>query len=72
MKECKWFPVCPIRKFFEKGTLSKKWIEQYCMGDYKTCKRYHMEEKGILHPDWMLPDGTIDEKLCNSYNKMRG
>jgi len=31
-----------------------------------------MEEKGILHPDWMLPDGTIDEKLYNSYNKMMG
>jgi hypothetical protein len=72
MKECKWFPVCPIKKFFDKGTLSKKWIEKYCMGDWEMCRRYHMEEKGILHPDWMLPDGTIDEQLHNSYNKMIG
>jgi len=42
------------------------------MGDCKTCKRYHMEEKGILHPYWMLPDGTIDEQSHNSYNKMIG
>jgi len=25
-----------------------------------------MEEKGVPHPDWMLPDGTIDEQLHNS------
>jgi len=22
-----------------------------------------MEEKGKVHPDWMLPDGTLDEGL---------
>ncbi len=22
-----------------------------------------MEEKGKVHPDWMLPDGTLDERL---------
>ena len=70
MKECKWFPVCPINKFYENGTLSKQWIEKYCMGDWEICKRYHMEEKGVTHPDWMLPDGTIDEQLHDSYNKM--
>jgi len=24
-----------------------------------------MEEKGIPHPDWMLPDGSIEERLRN-------
>ena len=71
-KECKWFPVCPIKKFYENGTLSKQWIERYCMKDWEMCKRYHMEEKGILHPDWMLPDGTMDEQLHNHYNKTIG
>jgi len=22
-----------------------------------------MEEEGKVHPDWMLPDGTLDERL---------
>jgi len=27
------------------------------------CKRYEMEEKGIFHPDNMLPSGNIDKSL---------
>jgi len=32
-----------------------------------------MEEKGNVHPDCMLPDGTLDERLhkevkCESYD----
>jgi len=72
MKECGWFPVCPMKKFFERGKLPKKWITQYCMGDWETCKRYYMEENSISHPDWMLPTGIIDEKLHNSYKEMIG
>jgi len=42
------------------------------MGDWETCERYHMEEKEIPYLDWMLADGTIDEKLHNSYKEMIG
>jgi len=62
-KDCKWYPVCPMKRFYEKGKLDKKWIELYCRGDWESCVRYQMEEKGEFHPDWMLPDGTLDEKL---------
>lgn len=61
-----------MKKFFERGKLPKKWITHYCMGDWESCKRYYMEENCISHPDWMLPDGTIDEKLHNSYKEMIG
>ncbi len=63
LKDCKWYPVCPMKKFYEKGKLDKKWIELYCKGDWESCVRYQMEEKGKAHPDWMLPDGTLNEKL---------
>lgn len=63
MKECKWFPLCPMKRYYEKGKLPKKWIDRYCRGDWQSCKRYHMEERSEPHPDWMLPDGTIDEGL---------
>ncbi len=59
LKECKWFSVCPMKRFYEQGKLDKKWIEKYCKGDWSSCVRYRMEERGEYHPDSMLPDGTI-------------
>jgi hypothetical protein len=29
-----------------------------------------MEENGISHADYMLPDGTISEKLKNNYQEL--
>jgi uracil-DNA glycosylase family 4 len=63
MVDCKWFLACPMKKFYEEGRMDKKWIELYCKGDWKSCVRYHMEERGEPHPDWMLPDGSLDERL---------
>ncbi len=65
MEDCKWYPVCPMKRFFEKGILDRKWIELYCKGDWESCVRYWMEENGKSHPDWMLPDGSIDKRLRN-------
>ncbi len=63
LSECKWYPVCPMKNSYEKGILDRKWVELYCKGDWKSCIRYKMEENGEYHPDWMLPDGSIDTKL---------
>jgi hypothetical protein len=52
-----------MKKYYERGKLDGKWIEQYCQGDWLSCIRYRMEEKGQYHPDNMLPDGTINEAL---------
>jgi DNA polymerase len=65
LTDCKWYPTCPMKRFYEGGKLDKKWIELYCKGDWESCVRYQMEEKGQAHPDWMLPNGSIDEKLHN-------
>jgi len=62
-KQCKWYPACPMKEFFEQGKLDKKWIETYCKGDWESCVRYRMEEKGQFHPDNMLPDGSVCERL---------
>ncbi len=61
--ECKWFFVCPMKSFYQKGKLPKTWIDNYCLGDWSNCVRYGMEERGEYHPDNMLPDGSIDELL---------
>lgn len=56
---CKWYRVCPMKRFYEQGKLDKKWIDQYCKGNWESCKRYQMEENGQYHPDEMLPDGSM-------------
>jgi len=62
-EECKWYPMCPMKQYYEMGHLDRKWVELYCKGDWESCIRYQMEEKGEPHPDWMLPNGRIDKKL---------
>ncbi|MBS3731684.1 MAG: hypothetical protein KGY42_02155 [Desulfobacterales bacterium] len=63
LRACKWYPVCPMRRFYKEGRLERKWIENYCLGDNQRCMRYRMEVEGRPHPDNMLPDGTIDPDL---------
>ena len=60
---CKWYNVCPMKRYFEEGKLEAKWINSYYKGNYHRCIRRKMEEEGKSHPDNMLPDGIIDEKL---------
>ncbi len=61
--ECKWFPVCPMKYYNDRGMIDPKYVRLYCMGDWESCIRYQKEEAGIYHPDNMLPDGVIDESL---------
>lgn len=58
---CKWYSLCPLRRFEKLGLLDSSWGNQYCRSDsfWKECKRYRLEEQGIPHPDNMLPDGRI-------------
>jgi hypothetical protein len=52
-----------MKRFYEQGLLEGEWIRLFCKGDYRSCVRYHLEEKGEPHPDNMLPNGKIDRKL---------
>ena len=62
---CQWLDYCPLRRFEEQGKLDDRWKKQYCESkdNWKNCKRYQMEEKGLYHSDNMMPDGIINEKL---------
>jgi len=61
--QCRWYPVCPMKRFRDAGLLDEKWVRLYCKGDWRGCVRYRMEAEGRPHPDWMLPDGSLDESL---------
>jgi hypothetical protein len=62
---CKWYNVCPLRRLERQGKLDKAWAHSYCESDnnWQNCKRFQLEEKGIYHPDNMLPNGTIDKSI---------
>jgi len=64
-RECKWYTVCPMKRYYEAGVLAAQWITEYCKGDWSACVRYEKEEQGEPHPDWMLPDGSLDTRLRN-------
>ena len=61
---CKWFAVCPMKTYYERGMLDHAWLDRYCHGDWETCVRYQLEERNEPHPDWLLPDGTLAERLA--------
>jgi hypothetical protein len=27
---CKWYNICPVKRYFKEGKLDKKWIDEYC------------------------------------------
>lgn len=31
-RRCRWYPVCPMRKFYKRGLLDPSWVELYCKG----------------------------------------
>ena len=62
-KICKWYYCCPIKYFVESGKLEKRWVEEFCFISNPKCVRYQLEEKNVIHPDNMLPNGEIRDDL---------
>jgi len=52
-----------MKYYWQQGRLEKKWIDNYCRGNWQKCIRYQKEEAGEYHPDNMLPTGEIDNRL---------
>jgi hypothetical protein len=64
-KFCRWYnETSAIKRAYEEGKLHKKWVENYCWDGGKGCvRKKRFEEEGYISPDYVLPDGTIDESL---------
>jgi len=60
---CRWYPACPMKRYFEAGLIESRWVDLYCLGDWSRCVRFHCEERGEQHPDRMMPDGSLREDL---------
>jgi hypothetical protein len=60
-----------MKKYLERGVLEKRWIDEWCKGNWEKCIRYKMAENGEYHPDWMLPDGSINDQLFDDPGRTR-
>ena len=62
---CCWYDsTSGMKRAYDAGMLDKKWINVYCMNGGQGCVRKRkFEEEGYVSPDYVLPDGTVDEKL---------
>ncbi len=62
---CRWYDVTSgMKRACDRGLLDKKWIEQYCLNGGEGCvRKQRFEQEGYVSPDYVLPDGTVDEKL---------
>ncbi len=59
LQQCKWFELCPIRRYTLMRKISFYFTDRFCLGDWTKCERYKLESAGIEHPDSLLPDGRI-------------
>ena len=62
---CIWYnETSAMKRAYNQGILDKKWVERYCWNGGKGCvRKKRFEEEGYVSSDYVLPDGTVDEKL---------
>ncbi len=62
---CRWYDeTSGMKRANDAGMLDRSWIENYCLKGGKNCvRKKRFEEEGYVSPDYVLPDGTISEKL---------
>ena len=65
--KCRWYDeTSGMKRAYDRGLLDGKWIDDYCMNGGKDCvRRQRFENEGYVSPDYVLPDGTEDERLRN-------
>ena len=62
---CRWYDeTSGTKRAYDRGLLDKSWIEEYCWNEGKACvRKKRFEEEGYVFPDYVLPDGTVDDEL---------
>jgi len=70
---CFWYNESSgVKRAYDLGLIDRKWVENYCWKGGKGCVRKNrFEEEGYASPDYVLPDGTISERV-KSYLERKG
>jgi len=60
---CRWYDeTSGIKRAYDAGKIDFHWIEDYCFKGGKDCvRKQRWEGEGYVSPDWVMPDGTVDE-----------
>ena len=58
-----------MKRYYEEGKLDRKWVELYCKGYWKVCKRYKMEEKGVDKANEIYADSSRKARIKTLRNK---
>ncbi|MDD3680915.1 MULTISPECIES: hypothetical protein [unclassified Mesotoga] len=62
-ESCINYHECPVVKAYEHGKIDGEWIRMYCEGNWKECARFQLDEIIGNSPDFVLPDGSVEERL---------
>lgn len=70
---CRWYNESSgVKRAYDLGLIDRKWVENYCWTKGKGCIREkRFEEEGYISPDYVLPDGTISERV-KEYIEQKG
>ena len=62
---CVWYnETSGVKRTYDLGLIDKKWVENYCWNGGEGCiRKKRFEEEGYVSPDYVLPDGTISERV---------
>lgn len=62
---CRWYnETSGMKRAYYQGKLDISWIEKYCWNGGEGCvRKQRFESEGYVSPDYVLPDGTVDENL---------
>jgi hypothetical protein len=62
---CVWYnETSGVKRAYDLGLIDRKWVENYCWNGGKGCvRKKRFEQEGYVSPDYVLPDGTISERV---------
>ena len=68
---CVWYnETSGVKRAYDLGLIDRKWVENYCWNGGKDCvRKRRFEEEGYVSPDYVLPDGTISQRVKEHMRK---
>ena len=66
-KICRWYnETSGVKRAHDLGLIEKKWVEEYCWNGGTGCvRKKRFEEEGYVSPYYVLPDGSVSERVKN-------
>jgi hypothetical protein len=62
-ESCINYHECPVVRAYEQGKIDGEWVRMYCEGNWKECARFQLDDILSYSADFVLPDGSVEERL---------